>query len=59
MTGSSIITIAYGIETLEEDDPYVATAEDVMVAVGESMLPGTFLVNLFPICEHFRLPYIS
>lgn len=52
MTGSSIISIAYGIETLEDNDPYVATAEHTMEAVNASLVPGAFLVDLFPVCEY-------
>lgn len=51
MTGSSIITIAYGIETMEENDPFITTAEHTMEAVNASMIPGAFLVDIFPVCE--------
>lgn len=44
------MAIAYGIETTE-DDPYIATAEHAMEAVNASLVPGAFLVDLFPICE--------
>lgn len=56
MAGDSIMAIAYGIETTE-DDPYVATAEHAMEAVNASLVPGAFLVDLFPICE-FRYAWV-
>lgn len=50
-TGSTILSIAYGIDVREEGDPYVDAAEEVMRAVSETIGPGSFLVNVFPLCK--------
>lgn len=51
MAGSTSISIAYGINTLEENDPYISHAEETMVAVN-STYPGAFLVDYFPLLKH-------
>ena len=52
MTGSSSLSIAYGVETQEKDDLYVMHAERTMDAVNASLTPGAFLVDLFPIRQY-------
>lgn len=51
MTGAEIMSIAYGIEVLEEDDPFIKAAEHVASAGNEILRHGTYLVDLFPVCE--------
>ena len=44
--------IGYGIAVQESDDPYISVAEVVMNGVAEAGIPGSFLVDLFPILKH-------
>ena len=46
------MSIAYGIETKETDDPYIFHAERTMEAVNTTMAPGAFLVDTFPWMLH-------
>ena len=46
------MSIAYGIEAKEDNDPYIMHAERALEAASESMIPGAFLVDLFPIREY-------
>jgi hypothetical protein len=48
MAGETIISIAYGIDVLPRDDPYVATAEKGVHSLIVAAVPGTFLVDTFP-----------
>ena len=47
--------IAYGIAVQESDDPYISTAEEVLsgvaASVAEAGIPGSFLVDLFPVLK--------
>lgn len=45
--------IAYGIEVLPENDPYVATAEESVAALAIAAMPGAFLVDSIPLCKYF------
>lgn len=47
-TGSLSLSIAYGIETQEENDPYIMHAERTLEAANAAMVPGAFLVDVFP-----------
>lgn len=55
MAGSTIISIAYGIEVQDASDPYLATAEHVMEAVNATFTPGAYLVDMLPFCELKRM----
>jgi hypothetical protein len=46
MTGALIMSIAYGIDTLPSNDPYVETAEAVLDAMAQAAVPGRYLVVL-------------
>jgi hypothetical protein len=48
MAGEAIMSIAYGIDVLPKDDPYIATAEKGVHPLGVAAIPGTFLVDTFP-----------
>lgn len=50
-TGSLSLSIAYGIETQEENDPYIMHAERTLEAANAAMVPGAFLVDVFPARE--------
>ena len=46
------IQSTYGIKTQEQDDPYVKVVEEAVSVVGV-LIPGAFLVDIFPIREYF------
>uniref|UniRef100_A0A0W0FVK6 Cytochrome p450 n=1 Tax=Moniliophthora roreri TaxID=221103 RepID=A0A0W0FVK6_MONRR len=47
-----ILSIAYGIEVLPEDDPHVAIAEEGVRAVISAARPGAFLVESLPFLKY-------
>ncbi|KAF9026241.1 cytochrome P450 [Hymenopellis radicata] len=47
--GQMILRIAYGIEVLDNTDPFIVEAEKAMQAVAVAGRPGAFLVDTFPI----------
>lgn len=51
MAGQLIMSIAYGIDVLPEDDPYIAIAEKALRCASETGVPGNFLVDSFPFRE--------
>ncbi|KAF8231005.1 cytochrome P450 [Tricholoma matsutake] len=48
MAGETIISIAYGLDVLPKDDPYVSIAEKCVHSLVVAAIPGTFLVDTFP-----------
>ena len=44
--------IGYGIAVEESDDPYISIAEEVLNGISEVAIPGSFLVDLFPILKY-------
>lgn len=48
MFAATIMRIAYGIEVAEENDEYVAMAEEGLAAFSSLLVPGKYLVELFP-----------
>ncbi|KAJ7029520.1 cytochrome P450 [Mycena alexandri] len=52
MAGELIINVAYGIDVLPIDDPYVALAEEAIQAGLDATVPGKFLVDSFPILRY-------
>jgi hypothetical protein len=44
MTGEVIVSIAYGIDVLDEEDPYIALAEKASKSFTDATIPGRFLV---------------
>ena len=44
--------IEYGIKVQESGDPYISVAEEAISGLVEASIPGTFLVDLFPILEY-------
>ena len=48
MAAGQILSIGYGIQIQEHDDPYVITAEEASFAVSATLNPGSYLVDLFP-----------
>ena len=49
---ASIMKIGYGITVQESDDPYISIAEEVLSGVAEAGIPGSFLVDFFPILKY-------
>jgi hypothetical protein len=47
MSGALIMSIAYGIDTLPFNDPYMKTAEAAIDAITQAAVPGRYLVVLF------------
>ncbi|KAF8626581.1 hypothetical protein AX15_004794 [Amanita polypyramis BW_CC] len=46
--GAIILRIAYGYDVKEENDPFVAIADEALEQFSVSVSPGAFLVNLVP-----------
>ncbi|EPQ51330.1 cytochrome P450 [Gloeophyllum trabeum ATCC 11539] len=49
---AAVMNIAYGIDVLTKDDPYITTAEIAIGSLSESSVPGAFLVNQIPILKY-------
>ncbi len=59
MAGQVILSIAYGIDVLPENDPYVADAENVLHAFAVSTTKEAMLLDLIPWCIYYRLIWKS
>lgn len=51
MTGGLILSIAYGIDVQGQNDPLLKAADTAVGAINATLVPGAYLVDLFPICE--------
>ncbi len=47
-----IMDVSYGVRVLEKGDPYILTAEEAFSSLNAATVPGTYLVDLFPILKH-------
>lgn len=47
MAGEVIISVAYGIDVLPVNDPYISLAEEAQHSGGQAATPGRFLVVSF------------
>ncbi|KAJ6553092.1 cytochrome P450 [Mycena capillaripes] len=52
MAGKIIISVAYGIQVTDHDDPYVALAEEAVEGLTTALVPGRFLVDALPILKY-------
>uniref|UniRef100_A0A8H7XS06 O-methylsterigmatocystin oxidoreductase n=1 Tax=Psilocybe cubensis TaxID=181762 RepID=A0A8H7XS06_PSICU len=52
MTGEAIISIAYGLDVLPENDPYIHLAEKANEGPVEAVVPGAFLVDMLPFLKY-------
>ncbi|KAF7368570.1 Cytochrome P450 [Mycena venus] len=52
MAGEIIMSVAYGIDVLPSDDPYVTLAHKAVQTFSIASVPGVYLVNTFPILKH-------
>ena len=41
------MSIAYGIDIKESEDPYISVAEEAVSQISQAGVPGTFLDRLF------------
>ncbi|KAL0958978.1 hypothetical protein HGRIS_014291 [Hohenbuehelia grisea] len=47
-----IMDVSYGIRVSEKNDSYIRTAEEAFATLNEATVPGTFLVDLFPLLKY-------
>ncbi|TEB31969.1 cytochrome P450 [Coprinellus micaceus] len=52
MAGATILSIAYGIRTQQENDLYIKTAEDAVHSIAATAVPGAFLVDSIPLLRY-------
>jgi len=52
LAGSLTLSIAYGLNVESENDKFYAAAEEAMEAVAIALVPGSFLVDAFPILKY-------
>ncbi|KAJ7142248.1 cytochrome P450 [Mycena epipterygia] len=52
MAGEIIISVAYGIDVLPVNDPYIAVAEKAVHAGEQAAVPGRFLVDSIPLLKY-------
>lgn len=45
---STLLDVAYGIDVLPENDPYIHKAEEAITTLKFAAVPGKFLVDSFP-----------
>ncbi|GJJ11057.1 hypothetical protein Clacol_005288 [Clathrus columnatus] len=50
--GGSVLEVTYGIEATSEEDPLLVLSETTIQRVTEAGIPGTYLVDIFPILKH-------
>ena len=46
--GSTLLEIAYGIDILPENDPFLHKAEEAMATLTSAAVPGKYLVDILP-----------
>ncbi|KAJ7251389.1 cytochrome P450 [Mycena rebaudengoi] len=59
MNGALIMSIAYGIDALPSNDPYMATAEAALHAITQAAVPGRYLVDVIPILKYVPAWFIG
>ncbi|GJJ11033.1 hypothetical protein Clacol_005264 [Clathrus columnatus] len=50
--GASILEVTYGIQAASEKDPFLILSETTIQQVIEAGLPGTYLVDIFPVLKY-------
>ena len=53
MAGGLILSIAYGAEVIDENDPLLTEAQVATHVVAATLVPGAYLVDMFPLRERF------
>ncbi|XP_006463801.1 hypothetical protein AGABI2DRAFT_208721 [Agaricus bisporus var. bisporus H97] len=51
-TGGLLIQLAYGMDTMPANDPWIQLAEQAMLASASAAVPGKWLVDIFPSLKH-------
>ncbi|KAJ7252519.1 cytochrome P450, partial [Mycena rebaudengoi] len=59
MNGALIMSIAYGIDALPSNDPYMKTAEAALHAITQAAVPGRYLVDVIPILKYVPAWFIG
>ncbi|KAJ7251374.1 cytochrome P450 [Mycena rebaudengoi] len=59
MNGALIMSIAYGIDTLPSNDPYMETAEATIDALAQTAVPGRYLVDVIPVLKYVPAWFIG
>ena len=49
---ATIMSISYGIDVKESNDPYISIAEEALSGVAEAGVFGAFLVDIFPLLKY-------
>jgi hypothetical protein len=44
-----VLKVSYGVDVLEDDDPYIQIADDAMHATGNGGVPANSIVDIFPL----------
>jgi hypothetical protein len=52
MAGETILSIAYGLEIQQENDPYLKISEAGVLPLVIAAVPGTFLVDSIPLLKY-------
>ncbi|KAJ7714913.1 cytochrome P450 [Mycena metata] len=52
MVGEVIVSVAYGIDVLPVNDPYVALAEEAAESAAGAAVPGRFFVDSIPVLKY-------
>ena len=52
MAGETVLSIAYGIRTKQENDPYIEAAEEAVLSLVVAAIPGAFLVDSIPLLKY-------
>ncbi|KAJ7146914.1 cytochrome P450 [Mycena epipterygia] len=52
MAGEFIMSVAYGIDVLPDNDPYIELAEQMVQTGVQAAIPGRFLVDSIPMLKH-------
>ncbi|GJJ11062.1 hypothetical protein Clacol_005293 [Clathrus columnatus] len=50
--GASVLEVTYGMQPMSEEDPFLVLSEDTIQKIGEAGIPGTYMVDIFPILKH-------
>ncbi|GJJ11052.1 hypothetical protein Clacol_005283 [Clathrus columnatus] len=50
--GASVLEVTYGIEAISEEDPLLILSETTTQRITEAGIPGTYLVDIFPILKY-------
>lgn len=52
LAGGTVLSIAYGIQVQDENDPYLEMSRLALQTLNSAAVPGAFLVDSFPFLKH-------